>query len=508
MLNESRLKSATRVVSLVVALLIAASTSADVRLPRIYGSNMVLQRDMPVRIRGWAEAGEEVTVSIGEASAKATADAKGRWSTELPAMKAGGPHVMTVQGTNRITLKDVLVGEVWVCSGQSNMQWSVAGVPDAAKEMAAATFPNIRLFTAPRVTSGEPEDDVQGSWSVCSPSTVRGFTAVGYFFGRRLHKELSVPVGLINSSWGGTRIEPWTPREAFGKVPELAAIAKQVEGKCAAYAGNRAKMVGEVEAWLPKAKAALASGDRFPPFPVIRHPLDNRAQPTGLYNAMISGLLPFAIRGAIWYQGEANHREGMAYLHKMKALVGGWRSVWKQGDFPFYYVQLAPYGGYTKGCLPVFWEAQTAAMAIPNTGMAVINDVGNPKNIHPRNKQVVGARLALWALAKTYGKDIVYTGPLYKSMTVEGKGIRIAFDHATGLKSRDGKPLTFFEIAGKDGKYAPADAIVDGETVVVSSPTVPEPTAARFAWDNIASPELVNGAGIPANSFRTNRPTK
>lgn len=392
-------------VSTVVGLLLAAplTASADVRLPHVFGNHMVLQRDAELPIWGWADADEQVTVKLGEATAMTTPDDDGRWAVVLPAMSAGGSHTLTVTGNNSIELTDVLIGEVWVCSGQSNMEWPVTRANNPQEEIAAAKWPQIRLFHIPRTPAGTPQTDVDADWKVCSPETIPNFTAVGYFFGRDLHRELDVPIGLIESAWGGTRIEPWTPVPGFRSVPDLSSIGDDVIRK----RGEQQVRIGE----------SLKTDRKAPP-----HPLANRGAPTGLYNGMIHPIVPFAIRGAIWYQGEANRRDRGGYEGKMHALINGWREVWGQGNFPFLFTQLAPYNyGEDTTMLPEVWEAQEKALAVPNAGMVVTVDIGNPKDIHPRNKQDVGRRLALWALAKTYGRDeLVYSGPLYESMSVSG----------------------------------------------------------------------------------------
>ena len=505
--------------SVVVVLAGAVPLAAEVRLPRVFGSKMVLQRDLPLPVWGWADPGEKVVIRLKDNEASATADADGRWSVKLPAMPAGGPYELTVAGTNRIVLKDVLVGEVWVCSGQSNMAMLVGNSLDAEKEIAAANHPTIRHLTVPRTLAGEPAEDVAIEWVVCSPETVKDFSAAAYFFGRTLKEKLDVPIGLINTSWGGTRIEPWTASAGFAAVPSLAEISQAIEDANSDYYKALVTYVGRVEAWVKDARASLAekvTPSTMPAWP--EHPLlaKGRAAPTVMYNAMVHPLVPYGIRGAIWYQGEGNvlSDDGMTYCEKMKALVGGWRAAWGQGDFPFYYVQLAPWR-YTKRHpgddgpvrLPQVWEAQAAALAIPNTGMAVTTDIGNLDDIHPKNKQEVGRRLALWALAKDFGqKDLVYSGPLYKSMSVEGGAIRVAFDHVGGgLASRDDKPLTWFQIAGEDRKFVDAKAVIDGRAVVVSSEEVPKPVAVRFGWREDAEPNLMNKEGLPASAFRTDR---
>ena len=525
-MNRRSISSIAQHLSILVACccIVAAPAVADVKLPHVLGDHMVLQRGVLLPVWGWAEPGEAITVSLGTHIAGATANEAGEWMVRLPALKAGGPHELTVRGNNTIRLSDILIGEVWLCSGQSNMEMGVGVAMDAEKEIAAADYPQIHLFELPRRPAGEPAADIDAKWRVCQPDTIAsggwgGFSAVAYYFGRELHRELNVPIGLIDSSWGGTRIEPWTPPCGFAAVPALQDVVDTVKQKDAEYKSKTlpAKMT-EIEAWIAATRAALAAGDALPPtlwWP--RHPLESHAEPTGLYNGMIHPLVPFAIRGAIWYQGESNVHtgDGMTYCEKMKALIAGWREVWNQGDFPFYFVQLAPFK-YTLHRqdispydMPEIWEAQLASLAIPNTGMAVLTDLGDWRDIHPKNKQEVGRRLALWALAKTYGREnLVCSGPLYKSMSVEGNTIRVRFDYeGGGLESRDGKPLNWFEIAGADKQFVKANAKIDGDTVVVWSKDVLEPVAVRFSWHMLPEPipNLVNREGLPASPFRTHR---
>ncbi|HUW81342.1 MAG TPA: sialate O-acetylesterase [Phycisphaerae bacterium] len=482
---------------------------ADVTLPRVFGSHMVLQQQMSLPVWGWADPGEAVTVTLGDHSVRGQADDQGRWKVRLPELPAGGPHEMTVSGKNTIRLTDVLVGEVWLCSGQSNMEWPVRQADDAEKEIAAADHSRIRLFQVRNTTSGLPLADVDAEWQVCTPETIRNFSAVGYYFGRALQQQLDVPIGLINSSWGGTMIEPWTPPEGFAATPKLGEFVEVIDEANRRYAEALVPLLSPFEAWVRSARQAGSDGKPLPPMPALpAHSLNDRTRPTGLYNAMIYPLMPFGLRGAIWYQGEANRGDGMLYHEKMKALIGGWRQVWGQGDFPFYYVQLAPYrSGGDPTALPQIWEAQTATLSVPNTGMAVTVDIGNYRNIHPTNKQEVGRRLSLWALARTYGRDrIVYSGPLYESMSTEDGRIRIRFDHVGGgLTSRDGEPLNFFEIAGQDKNFSAAEAKIDGDTVVVGSEQVTRPVAVRFGWHQRAAPNLMNKEGLPASPFRTDR---
>ena len=504
---------------LIVYLLFSTQTGvySDVTLPRVIGSNMVLQRNMQAPIWGWASPGEEVMIALSTeaediepiSTTTAVADAEGNWQIKLPAMAAGGPYTLQIKGSNTLELTNVLFGEVWVCSGQSNMQWSVNASKDNEAEIAAAMYPKIRLFYIPRVPSGLPQQDVEADWYETTPETIPQFSAVAYYFGRKLYKNLDVPIGLINTSWGGTRIEPWTPPVGFAGIPALASISNEVEDVQANYRTQLPDKVNAIEAWLAETRKALENDAQLKPMPDNTHPFAHQGRPTALYNGMVHPIVPYGIRGALWYQGESNLRDGRMYHEKMKARINGWREVWGQGDFPFYFVQLAPfnYGGRNASpfFLPQIWEAQTATLALPNTGMAVTTDIGNLRDIHPRNKQDVGRRLALWALAKDYGRDdVTYSGPLYKSMTVEGDTIRLAFAHVgSGLTSRDDEPLTWFQIAGEDKEFVEANATIDGDTVIVSSDAIANPVAVRFGWHQSAEPNFVNKEGLPASPFRT-----
>jgi sialate O-acetylesterase len=498
---------------LIPALLATTPARADVRLPQILGSDMVLQSGVPVPIWGWAEPGEKVTVRLLDAERTATADAQSQWKVEFPALSTGGPHKLSVSGKNTIELSNILAGEVWLGAGQSNMEMGVGGCQDGPREIAEAKYPQIRLFMVENRTSGYPEDDVAGTWRVCSPETLgaggwSGFSAAAYYFGREVHKTLNVPVGLIDSSWGGTRIEPWTPPEGFASVPALADISARIDGANAEHRRASSAALDHIERAVAFARTEIAQGRRVPSVPSLpRHALDQEQQPTGLYNAMIHGLLPFPIRGALWYQGESNVGEGMLYFEKMKALIQGWRKVWGNDRMAFYFVALAPFRYGSNPRLPEIWEAQAATLSLPLTGMAVITDITTLGDIHPPNKQDVGRRLALWALVQLYGKkDIVYSGPLYDTMAVEGDKIRIHFRHvAGGLESRDGKDLTWFEIAGADKAYVPARATIDGDSILVSSEALKAPVAVRFGWSEVAEPNLQNKEKLPAAPFRTDR---
>ena len=427
--------------------------TGELRLPGVIGNHMVLQRDVPPVLWGWGAKNKDVTVALGaDNKATTTADGRGVWRVTLKAMKTDGKArklvitQITDNGEQMIELDDILVGEVWVGSGESNMERGLSRTETGGRAIREVDLSKIRLFRVPRVQVANRAADVNAAWQVCSPETVPEFSAVLYHFGRRIHEETDVPVGLIQAAWSGSPIEPWT-------------IA---DGK---------------------------SG--------------------GVYNGMIAPLVPFRIRGVIWYQGETNvmHKDGFGYLEKMKALIGGWRQAWGT-EFPFYFVQIAPWAGrlYAPGQLPTLWEAQAAGLKIQKTGMVVATDiVHDVGDMHPVNKRDVGKRLALWALAKDYGrKNLVYSGPLYKSMKAEGKRIRVFFAQTGGgLKSRDGKPLSEFQIAGADGKFVPATATIDGKTVVVEAEAVPAPKQVRFGWHKSANPNLVNNEGLPASPFRS-----
>ncbi len=495
--------------------LLAFSASAAVRLPHIFGNDMVLQRDAVVPVWGWADPSEKITVEFAGQKHETVAKADGTWQLKLNALKASAdPAVFKVMASNQIALTNVVVGEVWFCSGQSNMEFSMHGVDNAAQEIAGADFPLIRHFKAPKSFKPLPESDVSAAWERTTPAGIGDESAVAFFFGRRLHQELKVPVGLINCSWGGTRIEPWTPACGFAGLPELTGIKDRVETadpKSPLHQKVLADYIEAMQAWMADAKAKTTAGlpivnaPEFPQYLNFPSGQGKHQEPTVLFNGMVAGLVPYAIRGAIWYQGCSNNGEGMLYLEKTKALVNGWRQAWGQGDFPYYLVQLAPYTyGGNPTALPGIWEAQAAVpAAIPNTGYTVINDIGNIKNIHPTNKQDVGLRMANQALNRTYGrKDLAWSGPVYKSFAIEGAKMRLAFDNADGLKTRDGKAPAWFEMCGPDGLFVKADAVIEGPCVVISAPTITTPMAMRFAWDQTAEPNLVNSLGLPTGAFR------
>jgi sialate O-acetylesterase len=470
----------------------ACSAGAEVRLPGIISDHMLLQRDMPVRIFGTADPDEAVTVSFRGQTVETSADALGRWEAWLRPLSPGPAAEMTVRGTNTITIADVLVGDVWMGSGQSNMQWAVRQSANADAEIASAQFPEIRLFHVPRKTSAVPVDDVDARWVVCSPETVREFSAVLYYFGRQMHQDLRVPMGLVHSSWGGTPIASWISGPSLVANSRLEPFLAFWQNAIRLYPVNQARHQQALKKW----EAGGSQGARPAPPMGPGHP----HEPTTLYNAMIAPLVKYTIKGALWYQGEteAGRAQGHIYADAMMTLVHDWRQAFGQGDFPFYWVQLANYGNAVKnGHWMRVQEGQVRAIALRNTGVVVINDIGDPTNIHPANKQDVGRRLAMLAQARG-------ASPLYRQFTREGHAIRVWFDHAgAALKTRGGGPVRGFQIAGPDGQYVAADAAIEGATVRVSSAAVPTPRSVRYAWDYTPDANLVNEAGLPASLFRT-----
>ena len=488
-----------------------------------FGDHMILQRDMKVPVWGAADPGTRIQVTFAGQSQSTTTDAQGKWMLQLTPLSASAENrLLTItSGVEKIEVKDVLVGEVWVCSGQSNMEMGISMCQNADKEIAAANDPLLRIRAINKVLSPMPATALPTAtpWLPTTPEAVRiaggwgGFSGAAYFFARHLRQELKVPVGVIASSWGGTLIEPWTPGEGFAMVPSLKATSEWLAKVDGDYRASVTQNLDALAAFEKSARAALANNTTLPlPPPAITYPISNEGQPTALYNGHIHPLVPYAIRGAIWYQGESNLFGGDTdiYIDKMQALIGGWRKVWGQGDFPFYFVQLAPYTyPFDATRLPAFWVAQTkAAATIPNTGMAVINDIGDFKDIHPKNKQEVGRRLALLALANTYGSKLpAVTGPQFKSFAIKGNLVGVTFDHtAGGIKAMDGQALTGFEIAGEDDAFFPAAATAKGDHVILQSDKVPAPTRARYAWTQCPVVNAANSENLPMNAFQTPGP--
>jgi len=452
---------------------------ADVRLPQIFSDGMVLQRNQPIAIWGWADPGEQVSVGFKDQRRQVTADGSGKWKLLLSPEEAGGPFELVVSGNNTITLTDVLIGEVWVCSGQSNMEWNVANSDRAEQEIAGANYPQIRHVKIPRKTAGTAQEDISEplTWKEANPANVGEFTAVGYFYARELHNELNVPIGLINTSWGGTIVETWISKEALEKDKSL--------------------------------KKAVSVYEAIPADTIQKNTNPNR-YPTLLFNAMINPLIPYTIKGAIWYQGESNAGRAYEYRKSFPMMIKDWRKRWGLGDFPFYFVQLASFkaaGGTsaTGSTWAELREAQHLTLSLPRTGEAVTIDIGNTDDIHPRNKQDVGKRLAGIALHDSYGRNVVYSGPVYQKHKVKGPEVTVYFDHVHGgLTAQGGGKVIGFEVAGADQQFYPAEATIAGKTVVVRSSSVSKPKAIRYAWaDDPSTSNLFNREGFPACPFRT-----
>jgi sialate O-acetylesterase len=427
---------------------------------------------------------------------------------KLDPVKAGGPYEMkvTVGDSASVAYKNVLVGEVWVCSGQSNMEMSLRGTSNAQEAIAGAGNPKIRLFTVSKAQADSPQIDCKGKWQECTAETVPGFSAVGYHFGREVQAALDVPVGLIHTSWGGTPVEAWMSVQAQQGDSDMKAVFGEYAQRQQAFDKAMADYQAATVKHKVEQEKATSEGKAAPPAP--KKPGGPGWKPTVLYNAMICPIVPYAIGGAIWYQGESNAGNAVRYRKQFPAMIRNWREDWSQGDFPFLFVQLANFMKREDQPSDPDWawlrEAQTMTLSTPKTGMAVIIDIGDSKDIHPKNKADVGKRLALAARSVAYGQKIVYSGPMYDSMKVEGGKVRLTFKHVGGgLVGKDGQTLKGFAIAGTDRKFVWADAKIDGDTVVVSSGTVAQPVAVRYAWANDPECNLYNKEGLPASPFRT-----
>ena len=493
--------------SLVTAgmLLGGASLQADVSLPNIFGDHMVLQRGQQNPVWGWAEKGEKVTVSIGGQSHTTTANAQGKWRVKLDAMKVGKPLTLTVKGKNTIKFEDVLVGEVWICSGQSNMAWSVAQADDPDLEILTAKHPNIRIISVPQVGTQEAQKNFNGKWARCSPETIPSFSAVGYFFGRQLHQTLDIPIGLIDNAWGGSAAEAWVRRDVLSADKRYAELLARWEQTEKTYNHEKA-----VAAWKARVKKWEDGGRKGNKPRAPRNPLTGNHRPANIYNGVLHPTIGYGIRGAIWYQGESNANRAYQYRHLFPLMIQHWRDEWKQGDFPFYFVQLADFRSEVDRPAESAWaelrEAQTLTLSkLKNTGQAVIIDVGEGRDIHPRNKQAVAKRLARWALAKDYGIDVVYQSPTFKSMEIKGGKATLTFDHVgKGLYSFDVREPLGFAIAGKNREFVSAKAqIIGKDKVVVWSEQVKDPAAVRYGWADNPVLTLYNRDGLPATPFRT-----
>ncbi len=499
---------------------IASSCLAELKTPAVFSDGMVFQRDHEVAVWGWADPGHEVSVYFVGAEKKAKAGADGRFMVRLNKMKASAdPQTLVIKsGDDSVEIKNVLIGEVWLCSGQSNMLWPVEKSMNFDQEKASAHYPEIRMFLTDLKANIKPQDDCTGSWKMCTPQTVGDFSAVAYFFGREIHSELGVPVGLIRSAWGGTRIEAWSPMSSLEQFPGVMRSKELQDKRAETYTEEKAatKYAVDLKKWEMRSEKARAAGQKLPRKPRKPvHPHSNQNYPANLYNAMIHPLVPYSMRGAIWYQGEANaHSAEQAILYRdlLENLVNEWREVWDE-KFPFYAVQLVNYRNpQVKPVEDTGWAFIRESFLrfhkeVPNVGIAVGIDVGDANDIHPKDKQTIGYRLAQQALKKTYGHQVVADGPLYASYRIDGNKMVISFDGiGSGLVEQDGKPLRRFAIAGADQQFVEAQAVIVGETVFVSSEKVATPVAVRYAWaDNPVGCNLFNAAGFPASPFRTDR---
>ena len=501
--------------------LLANPLLGELSLPHFFSDHMILQREKPAAIWGKASPKTEVKVTFKGKTVVATSDEQGAWRVQIEtgAADAKGSIVSIRSGTEKVDIQDVLVGEVWLASGQSNMYFTMNRVPAYEPLMAKSDYPGLRMFNAPLVTAVEPQHDIAGEWTACTPQSVPGFSAVAFFFARKLHQELGIPVGVIKTAWGGKPVETFTSREALNTLPgtkklvDALLLADSTFDPALAekqYSDRLAQWDAETAALRQKPPAERTRKGKKPT--PARRPLDTEGQPGVLFDSMIHPFVGYTMRGAIWYQGEGNAKVGaVPYDETLPLMIRDWRKRWGD-EFSFYFVQLANYRAVsTEPGTPDPWPLLQDRMrrileTTPKTGMAVINDVGEANDIHPKDKQSPGERLARWALAKDYGRDLVYSSPLFASSTVDGESIRIRFDHAgEGLKSRDGGPLKRFEIAGADRVWHWAEAKVDGKSdVLVSSPQVVKPVAVRYAWaSNPEGANLVNSEGLPASVFRT-----
>jgi len=521
----------------VVGFLTPATSRADLKVPALFTDNMVLQRGVPVPVWGTADPGDEIFITFEQKTpdgkreeGKAVITGKdGKWIVKIGPYPVGGePGTLTIRGPEKkeapkgkdapkvkapissVVCKNVLVGEVWICSGQSNMQWEMyRSTLEPEKNIAEAKYPEIRLFMVPRKAAATPQPDVEAKWTACTPETVKDFSAVAYFFGRHLYQKLKVPIGLINTSYGGTPAEAWTSREALLGEESLKYYVENLDLGAKNYDPEKVKEAYDkaLAKWKIDADQAKKDNKPIPKQPGLPgKPGTSAGSPSGLYNAMIAPLLPYAIKGAIWYQGESNNGKAFEYRTLFPTMIKDWRARWNQGDFPFLFVQLAPYWNSDSNGV-TYAELRDSqlytAQSVKNSAIAVITDYGDEKNIHPLQKEPVGDRLAMAARALAYGEKLVYSGPIYKTKKVDGNKVILFFDHLGGGLSMKGEKLTGFTIAGANGEFVDADAKIVDDTVVVTSDKVAMPQDVRFGWKNFMTVNLFNKEGLPASPFRT-----
>ncbi len=482
-----------------IALVVLPVVRAEVSLPVVFSDGMLLQRDLPIHVWGRSAPAEKISATFRGETRAAVADDLGRWQLYLPPASAGGPYELTVSGSNQIVIHNVLVGDVWVASGQSNMEFKMRELDNPQAEIAAAKFPRIRIMRIKHAYSEYPLTDAVADqrWAEVSPESVPEFSAVAYYFAREIHQKEKVPIGIIESNWGGTVAEAWTSMDALtadaSLMPVFASRARMMDAEA-----ENLLLEPVHQAEIAKAKAAGLAPPRFP-----WHPVQQSWAPAQLFNAMIAPLTPYAIRGVIWYQGESNSKLDRApsYERLFQTMIRDWRAQWALGDFPFLYVQISSFTSDATEDWATIRQAQLRALQLRNTAMAVTIDIGNPDDVHPRDKMDVGHRLALAARATAYGEPVEYSGPIVRQVTREDHALRAWFDHAAGLQSKGGPP-TSFEIAGSDGSFVPAEARLDGQTLIVSSPSVTAPMKVRYGWANSPNCNLFNGEGLPASPFQ------
>jgi len=480
--------------------------SAQVKLPALVSDNMVLQQNAKVNLWGWSSPNEKISIQLEwlNTQLETIADAEGKWKVTVDTPNGSDkPYTITITASNKIVLNNILIGEVWLCSGQSNMYFPVGredktwktGVKNYEEEVKNASYNAIRFFTVALNAAPQPLEDVSGSWKICTPETIKTFSAVAYFFGRDLYQKRNVPIGLISTSWGGTKAEAWTSQNVLEKDVSFLPILQQ-------DAKNEKLYQEKLEAYyLASINQQIASAANAPKLELKKPKKEANKTSYVLYNAMLYPIINYTMKGVIWYQGESNSGQANLYRTLFPAMVKNWRDDWKQGDFPFYYVQITPHKGQT----PDIREAQLFSLkTISNSGMVVTTDVGDANNIHPIDKQTVGHRLALWARAKTYNENkLVYSGPIYNHMKIKKQKVQLFFDYADSGLKKEGETLKEFEIAGEDQIFYPADAKIEGKTIVVSSSKVKNPAAVRFAWKAVPEPNLFNNENLPASPFRT-----
>jgi sialate O-acetylesterase len=473
---------------------------ADITLPPLISDNMVLEQRTRPTIWGRADPGESITVKLGEDTAQTVADKEGTWSVKLDGLKAGGPYEMNVSGKNAITVHNIAIGEVWLCAGESNMEYPVVAARDSQQEMAAATLPMLRVFMVKHNAAAQPQRDCAGEWIICDPGTVGPVSAVAFFFGRDINRGMRTPVGLIESAWGPSRAEAWTPRAELEK--DFKPLLDDYQKRASAYPAAFTAYHDSLSQWKA---SAHAPGSHAPVAPVDP---SGPNEPASLYNGMIAPLTRYAIRGALWYQGESNTSDPGTYRTLFPAMIGAWRAAFKEGDFPFLYVQLAGFLRRHEQPVASRWaelrEAQAAALSTNKTGMAVAVDLGDEHDMHPADKQDVSHRLTLIASSEVYGKPVAASGPVFSGMSIDDGKATISFSHTEGgLAATTGTAVKGFSIAGEDRNFVWAEAEIHGTKVIVQSASVPNPVAVRYAWADMPDCDLVNKVNLPAAPFRT-----